>query len=147
MFKYYHKEKEKTKEKTVKTKKLKTLVVYRLVYNVTKNNVYITIYNPFNKIVFYSSGGLSYEFLRKKSVAVVNILLGENLGRFLLSSKIRALDIVYKSIPYKGHREGLAQGLSALGIYIRSLVDNTPISHNGCKRKKKRRKGNRVRVH
>lgn len=120
--------------------RLKDVVVYKLIFKVTRNNVFIIVLDPFGRHVFYSSGGLNYFFLRRRTVAVANILLGENLGIELRSKFINALDLEFHGLPFKSHRLNLIKGLTSSNIIIRDIIDKTPISHNGCDRKKKKRK-------
>ena len=120
--------------------RLKDVVVYKLIFKVTRNNVFIIVLDPFGRHVFYSSGGLNYFFLRRRTVAVANILLGENLGMELRSKFINALDLEFHGLPFKSHRLNLIKGLTSSNIIIRDIIDKTPISHNGCSRKKKKRK-------
>ena len=120
--------------------RLKDVVVYKLVFKVTRNNVFITVMDPFGRYVFYSSGGLNYFFLRRRTVAVANILLGENLGLELKSKLVCFLDLEFHGLPFKSHRLNFIKGLVSSGITIRNIIDKTPISHNGCSWKKKRRK-------
>lgn len=120
--------------------RLQDVVVYKLVFKVTRNNVFITVMDPMGRYVFYSSGGLNYFFLRRRTVSVANILLGENLGSELRSKLICALDLEFHGLPFKSHRLNFIKGLVASNIIIRNIIDKTPISHNGCSWKKKRRK-------
>lgn len=116
------------------------VVVHKLIFKVTRNNIFITVMDPLGRYVFYSSGGLDYFFLRKRTVAVANILLGENLGVELRSKFIHALDLEFHGLPFKSHRLSLIKGLVSSKMFIRDIIDKTPISHNGCDRKKKKRK-------
>lgn len=116
------------------------VVVHKLIFKVTRNNIFITVMDPLGRYVFYSSGGLDYFFLRKRTVAVANILLGENLGVELRSKFIQALDLEFHGLPFKSHRLSLIKGLVSSKIFIRDIIDKTPISHNGCDRRKKKRK-------
>jgi small subunit ribosomal protein S11 len=116
------------------------VVVYRLVFKVTRNNVFITVIDPLGRYVFYSSGGLNYFFLRRRSVSVANILLGENIGSELRHKYISAVDLEFHGLPFKSHRWNFIKGLVASKVLIRNIVDKTPIAHNGCSRKKRRRK-------
>jgi ribosomal protein S11 len=96
--------------------------------------------DPFGRYVFYSSGGLNYFFLRKRSVSVANILLGENIGIELRHKFISALDLEFHGLPFKSHRKNFINGLVSADVIIRNIIDKTPIAHNGCSRKKRRRK-------
>lgn len=118
----------------------KDVVVYRLILKVTRNNVFITVIDPLYGFVYYSSGGLKYFFLRKDSVAVANILLGENLALELRAKFINVVDVEFYGLPFKSHRKNFIKGLRANHLIVRSIIDKTPIAHNGCYRKKRRRK-------
>lgn len=120
--------------------RLKDVVVYKLIFKVTRNNIFITVVDPLGRYVFYSSGGLKYFFLRRRTVSVANILLGENLGIELRSKLIYALDLEFHGLPFKSHRLNLIKGLVSSKMMIRDIIDKTPISHNGCSWKKRKRK-------
>jgi small subunit ribosomal protein S11 len=118
----------------------KDVVVHKLVFKVTRNNIFVTVTNPVYGHVYYSSGGLKYFFLRKQSVAVANVLLGENLGAELRSKFVTVLDIEFVGLPLKSHKLNFIKGLKTANLLIRSITDKTPLAYNGCYRKKKRRK-------
>ena len=118
----------------------KSLIAYKLVFKVTRNNIFITIIDPLYGHVYYSSGGLKYFYIRKDSVAVANILLGENMAIELRSKFINAVDVVFEGLPFKSHRKYFLKGLTTKGLIVRHVIDKTPIAHNGCTRRKKRRK-------
>jgi len=92
-----------------------------------------------NKYIFYSSGGLKFFFLRKRSVSIANILLGEILGYALNNKQIYALDIDFYNISGKLDIVNLVQGLQEYKIFIRNIKDCSGVAHNGCFRKKVKR--------
>ena len=116
------------------------VIVYKLVFKVTHNNVFITVVDPLRGYVFYASGGLKYLYLRKESVAVANIVLGETLATELISKFVNCVDVIFYGIPFKIHRLNFVKGLRTNGLLVRHIIDKTPIAHNGCDKKKRRRK-------
>lgn len=123
-----------------KNTRQKDVVAHKLVFKVTRNNIFVTVINPVYGHVYYSSGGLKYFFLRKQSVAVANVLLGENLGTELRSKFVTILDVEFVGLPLKSHKLNFIKGLKTANLLIRSITDKTPLAYNGCFRKKKRRK-------
>ena len=91
----------------------------------------------FGRYIFYSSGGLDFFFLRKRSVSVANLVLGENLGLVLKGKLVDLIDLYFFGLPFKLHRASLGIGLATTGLTIRNIVDKIPLSYNGCDRKKK----------
>ena len=135
--------KTKKKELNKNTEKTK-LVCYRILYKITRNNVFILIYNPLGKCIFYSSGGLPYRLLMKKSVDIVNILIGNEISAILIKNKIYLVDVEVVGL-YGSHCKYLISGLEGekneeKGVFVRKFMNKTPIAHNGCDRKRRRRK-------
>ena len=68
------------------------------------------IYNPLGKCIFYSSGGLPYRLLMKKSVDIVNILIGNALSNLLIKNKIYLIDVEVIGL-FGSHCQYLISGL------------------------------------
>ena len=103
---------------------------------VTKHNVFITILNELNKVLFWTCGGQSkLGGAAKKTYSSLNIILNNIKPKFNLLG-IHKLHVVIKGIHSHGHI--ILAMLKHLKIRVLSYTDITPISYNGCKLPKKR---------
>ena len=103
----------------------------------TFNNTVITITdNAGNTIVWASAGKAGFKG-SKKSTPFAATVAGEQVGREAVSLGVRRVDVRVQG-PGSG-RESAIQALAAAGLGIKSIVDVTPLPHNGCRPPKKRR--------
>jgi small subunit ribosomal protein S11 len=103
----------------------------------TFNNTMITIAdNAGNTIVWASAGKAGFKG-SKKSTPFAATVAGEQVGREAVSLGVKRVD-VYVQGPGSG-RESAIQALAAAGLFIKSILDVTPLPHNGCRPPKKRR--------
>jgi small subunit ribosomal protein S11 len=103
----------------------------------TFNNTLITITNIKGKTLVFASAG----FLGLKGVRRSTAYAGQTLAT-MLGKKISELGIHFVQIRLKGFgnaRKSVIKGFTATNLEIISIKDFTPIAHNGCRRKKKRR--------
>lgn len=103
----------------------------------TFNNTVITITdNAGNTIVWASAGKAGFKG-SKKSTPFAATVAGEQVGREAVSLGVRRVDVRVQG-PGSG-RESAIQALATAGLGIKSIVDVTPLPHNGCRPPKKRR--------
>ena len=103
----------------------------------TFNNTVITITdNAGNAIVWASAGKAGFKG-SKKSTPFAATVAGEQVGREAVSLGVKRVDVRVQG-PGSG-RESAIQALAAAGLMIKSIVDVTPLPHNGCRPPKKRR--------
>ncbi len=103
----------------------------------TFNNTMITITdNAGNTIVWASAGKAGFKG-SKKSTPFAATVAGEQAGREAVSLGVKRVDVRVRG-PGSG-RESAIQALSAAGLMIKSILDVTPLPHNGCRPPKKRR--------
>jgi small subunit ribosomal protein S11 len=103
----------------------------------TFNNTMITITDTHgNAIVWASSGKAGFKG-SKKSTPFAATVAGEQVGREAVSLGVRRVDVRVQG-PGSG-RESAIQALASAGLTIKSIVDVTPLPHNGCRPPKKRR--------
>mmetsp|Transcript_31561 Transcript_31561/g.80375 ORF Transcript_31561/g.80375 Transcript_31561/m.80375 type:complete len:134 (+) Transcript_31561:397-798(+) len=103
----------------------------------TFNNTLITITNIKGKTLIFASAG----FLGLKGVRRSTAYAGQTLAT-VLGKKISGLGIHFVQIRLKGFgnaRKSVIKGFTATNLEIISIKDFTPIAHNGCRKKKKRR--------
>jgi len=103
----------------------------------TFNNTMITIAdNAGNTIVWASAGKAGFKG-SKKSTPFAATVAGEQVGREAVSLGVKRVDVQVQG-PGSG-RESAIQALAAAGLFIKSILDVTPLPHNGCRPPKKRR--------
>jgi len=101
------------------------------------NNTVITICDKSGAALCWASAGtIGYKGSRKSTPFAAQ-RAAEELAQKAKKIGIRELDIRVKG-PGSG-RESAIRALKAAGIDIRSIEDVTPLPHNGCRPKKKRR--------
>ena len=103
----------------------------------TFNNTIITITDvDGNAIAWSSAGALGFKGA-KKSTPFAAQQAAEAAGRSAYDQGIRQVDVDVKG-PGPG-REGAIRSLAVVGLQILSIVDTTPIPHNGCRPPKRPR--------
>ena len=89
-----------------------------------------------NAIAWSSAGQAGFKGSRKSTPYAAQIA-AEDAGRKAMEHGMRSLDVLVKG-PGSG-RESALRALGALGFLITSIKDVTPIPHNGCRPRKRRR--------
>ena len=103
----------------------------------TFNNTVITITDKSgNTLCWDSAGSIGYKGSRKSTPFAAQ-RAAENIATKAKKCGIKELECRVKG-PGSG-RESAIRALKAAGLDIRSIEDTTPLPHNGCRPKKKRR--------
>lgn len=124
---------------TTRPKKTKKVVEAEGVAHVkaTFNNTVITITdNAGNTLVWASAGKAGFKG-SKKSTPFAATVAGEQVGREAVSMGVKRVDVRVQG-PGSG-RESAIKALASAGLFIKSILDVTPLPHNGCRPPKKRR--------
>src|SRR5437016_14618549 len=101
------------------------------------NNTIVAITDPVGNVVAWSSAGrIGFKGSRKGTPFAAQLAAG-NAAQIAQEHGVRSLDVKVKG-PGAG-RESAIRALAAAGIDIRSIRDVTPIPHNGCRPRKRRR--------
>lgn len=120
-----------------KRKEKKNIVSGIAHVNSTFNNTHITITDAQgNTVSWMTSGGMGFRGSRK-STPYASQVAAEEAGRKAQEHGMKELEIRLKG-PGSG-RESVVRGLQSVGFIIKSIVDITPIPHNGCRPPKRRR--------
>ena len=103
----------------------------------TFNNTIITITDEKGNAIAWSSSGVLGFKGAKKSTPFAAQEAAEACAKAALEQGIKTVDVDVKG-PGAG-RESAVRALATAGLTITSIVDTTPIPHNGCRPKKVRR--------
>jgi small subunit ribosomal protein S11 len=103
----------------------------------TFNNTIISITDPAGNAITWASAGTSGFKGSRKSTPYAAQLAGEKVARQALDHGMREVDVLVKG-PGPG-REAAIRALQQTGLRVMSIRDVTPIPHNGCRPRKKRR--------
>ncbi|MDP2698502.1 30S ribosomal protein S11 [Thalassospira sp.] len=105
--------------------------------NATFNNTMITISDvQGNTISWSSAGGMGFKGSRKSTPYAAQ-MAAEDAGKKAAEHGMKTLEVEVKG-PGSG-RESALRALQAVGFTITSIKDVTPIPHNGCRPRKRRR--------
>jgi small subunit ribosomal protein S11 len=105
--------------------------------NATFNNTMITITDAQGNAISWSSAGAQGFRGSRKSTPFAAQIAAENAGKKAMEHGMRTLQVEVRG-PGSG-RESALRALSAVGFEITSIRDVTPIPHNGCRARKRRR--------
>ena len=101
------------------------------------NNTIVTISDVSGNAVSWSSSGSMGFRGSKKSTPYAAQIATDAAGKKAYDSGLRKLDVLMKG-PGSG-RESALRALQSIGFIINNIKDVTPLPHNGCRPKKKRR--------
>jgi len=126
------------KKKEFKKKREKRIVPHGVAHiQATFNNTIISIADPEGKIVSWSSAGrIGFKGSRKGTPFAAQVA-AQAAGNNAKDVGLRSVDVMVKG-PGAG-RESAIRALQAAGIDVKSIKDVTPIPHNGCRPRKRRR--------
>jgi small subunit ribosomal protein S11 len=89
-----------------------------------------------NTISWSSSGKCSFRGSRKSTAYAAQVVT-QDAGRVALSHGMKEVDVHVKG-PGMG-RDAAIRTLQTLGLMVHTIVDTTPVPHNGCRPRKRRR--------
>lgn len=105
--------------------------------NSTFNNTMITISDAQGNSIAWSSAGAQGFKGSRKSTPYAAQMAAEDAGKKAMEHGMKTLEVQVKG-PGSG-RESALRALQAVGFTITSISDVTPIPHNGCRPRKRRR--------
>jgi len=124
-------------KKIVKAKHAKNIVVGVANILATFNNTQVTITDAQGNLIGWSSAGRVGFKGSRKSTAYAAQMVAQDAARQAMSHGMKEVEIRVKG-PGSG-RESAIRALQAIGLEISSIKDVTPVPHNGCRPRKKRR--------
>jgi len=119
-------------------RKIRRTVAKAIVHiKATFNNTIITITDPSGEVLCWNSAGTIGFKGSRKSTPFAAQRAAETVAEKARKLGVREVEVRVKG-PGSG-RESAVTALQAAGITVRSIEDVTPLPHNGCRPRKKRR--------
>jgi small subunit ribosomal protein S11 len=124
-------------KKIIKAKGAKNISVGIANILATFNNTNVTITDMHGNVLGWSSAGRVGFKGSRKSTAFAAQQVAQDAARQAMSHGMREIEVRVKG-PGSG-RESAIRALQAIGLEITTIKDVTPVPHNGCRPRKKRR--------
>src|SRR5712672_3374397 len=124
-------------KKIVKAKGSKNILIGIANILATFNNTLVSITDMQGHVIGWSSAGRVGFKGSRKSTAYAAQQVAQDAARQAMSHGMREIEVRVKG-PGSG-RESAIRALQAIGLEITTIKDVTPIPHNGCRPRKKRR--------
>jgi small subunit ribosomal protein S11 len=124
-------------KKIVKAKHAKNVVVGVANILATFNNTQVTITDMQGNLIGWSTAGRVGFKGSRKSTAYAAQMVAQDAARQAMAHGMKEVEIRVKG-PGSG-RESAIRALQAIGLEISTIKDVTPVPHNGCRPRKKRR--------
>ncbi|HEV2454497.1 MAG TPA: 30S ribosomal protein S11 [Verrucomicrobiae bacterium] len=124
-------------KKIIKAKHAKNIVAGVANILATFNNTLVSITDMHGNIIGWSSAGRVGFKGSRKSTAYAAQQVAQDAARQAMAHGMKEVEIRVKG-PGSG-RESAIRALQAIGLEISAIKDVTPVPHNGCRPRKKRR--------
>ena len=105
--------------------------------NATFNNIIISVTNKAGQVISWSSAGKMGFKGSKKNTPYAAQMASQDAAKVALDAGLKRVDVFVKG-PGAG-RESAIRGLQTSGLAIKAIEDVTPLPHNGCRPRKRRR--------
>lgn len=105
--------------------------------NATFNNTIVSITDPSGAVITWASAGTAGFKGSRKSTPYAAQLAAESASRAATDHGMREVEVFVKG-PGPG-RDAAIRSIQQGGLTVKSITDVTPIPHNGCRPRKKRR--------
>ncbi|MFW6353401.1 MAG: 30S ribosomal protein S11 [Verrucomicrobiota bacterium] len=103
----------------------------------TFNNTKVSFCDKAGNVVSWSSAGKMNFRGSRKSTAYAAQVVTQDAGKVALSHGLKEVEVRVKG-PGMG-RDSAIRAIQSLGMTVTAIVDVTPVPHNGCRPKKRRR--------
>ena len=124
--------------KVKKVKKIKKNITSGIAYvKASFNNTIVSITDDSGNVIAWSSAGAKGFKGSRKSTPYAAQIAAEDVGNKAKEYGLKTLKVEVSG-PGSG-RESALRSLQAIGYIITSIKDVTPIPHNGCRPRKRRR--------
>jgi len=105
--------------------------------NATFNNTIVSITDLVGNVISWASAGKVNFSGSKKSSAFAATVAAQDAAKAAMSAGMKEVEVNLKG-PGSG-RESAVRGLQSAGLLISLIRDKTPVPHNGCRARKRRR--------
>ena len=120
-----------------KKKEKKNIPVGDVIVNSTFNNTLITFTDKQGNVISWSSAGMMGFKGSRKSTPYAAQVAAEDAGKKAQVHGMKTLEVEVTG-PGSG-RESALRALQSIGFQVTTIRDVTPIPHNGCRPRKRRR--------
>lgn len=126
------------KQKRTRKKEKKNIPVGKAFIQATYNNTIITLTDMQGNVISWaSSGGEGFKGSRKSTPFAAQVAAKSAATRAMDVAGLRTIEVFVKG-PGIG-REAAIRSLYQSGLNVTRIKDVTPVPHNGCRPKKRRR--------
>ncbi len=129
------------KKKTTKTRlrrsERKNIAVGEAHIKSTFNNTIVSITDPSGNVISWQSAGTAGFKGSRKSTPFAAQVAAEAAAKAAMEHGLKKIQVFVKG-PGSG-RETAIRSLQAAGLEVVSIQDRTPVPHNGCRPRKRRR--------
>ncbi|MCI5642311.1 MAG: 30S ribosomal protein S11, partial [Chlamydia suis] len=103
----------------------------------TFNNTIVTITDPAGNVISWASAGkVGYSGSRKSSAFAATVA-AQDAAKTAMSSGLKEVEVSLKGTG--AGRESAVRALISSGLIVSVIRDETPVPHNGCRPRKRRR--------
>ena len=129
--------KNQTQKKGVKIKQVKNIPSGVVHVKATFNNTIVTITDPAGNVISWASAGkVGYSGSRKSSAFAATVA-AQDAAKTAMSSGLKEVEVSLKGTG--AGRESAVRALISSGLIVSVIRDETPVPHNGCRPRKRRR--------
>ncbi|AAF39598.1 MULTISPECIES: 30S ribosomal protein S11 [Chlamydia] len=129
--------KNQTQKKGVKRKQVKNIPSGVVHVKATFNNTIVTITDPAGNVISWASAGkVGYSGSRKSSAFAATVA-AQDAAKTAMSSGLKEVEVSLKGTG--AGRESAVRALISSGLIVSVIRDETPVPHNGCRPRKRRR--------
>ncbi|NGX57564.1 MAG: 30S ribosomal protein S11 [Chlamydiae bacterium] len=127
----------KTEKKVVRKSKSRHFPIGIVHVQATFNNTIVTVTDMAGHVVAWASAGKSGFKHSKKSSAYAGNIAAQNATKDAMALGMKEVKLKLTG-PGAG-RESAVRGVQSTGMIITEIEDVTPVAHNGCRPRKRRR--------
>jgi small subunit ribosomal protein S11 len=121
----------------VRRRERKSIPIGRAFIQSTFNNTIVTLTDPQGNVIAWGSSGTAGFKGSRKGTPYAAQLAARDAARKAMEHGLRQVDVNVKG-PGSG-REAAIRALQSAGLHITGIRDVTPVPHNGCRSRKRRR--------
>ncbi|AEJ77510.1 30S ribosomal protein S11 [Chlamydia trachomatis] len=129
--------KNQAQKRGVKRKQVKNIPSGVVHVKATFNNTIVTITDPAGNVISWASAGkVGYSGSRKSSAFAATVA-AQDAAKAAMSSGLKEVEVGLKGTG--AGRESAVRALISSGLIVSVIRDETPVPHNGCRPRKRRR--------